>query len=143
MQFKKSALIGTALTILSFPLITNANLITTNNTSEYSSVQIISLSPNRCSGQAHDDVGITKPHSTTDTSTTDVKALCSKTPCIAKILMETDYNSAKTCSGNVIDIGTAEIDDLNSDVVTSINVTNTHYSVTGNGSNHITIDKIQ
>jgi len=140
-MLKKSVLIGTTLTILSFPLFANADLITKNTTTnEWSSVVVTSVSPPRCSGQAG---GITNPNSTLVTSTTQVQALCSHTPCVANILMAKDQTSAKNCNGSSIIIGTAVLNNLTTDVVLQkdINVTNSSYSVVSNDSNTIIISK--
>ncbi|MBV8802185.1 MAG: hypothetical protein JO131_04345 [Gammaproteobacteria bacterium] len=139
-MLKKPVLIGTIVTTISFPLFANADLITINKTNEWSSVSVTSVNPPRCSGKAG---GITNPNSTLTTTTAQVQALCSHTPCIANILMAKDQASAANCNGSSVVIGTAILNNLSTDVVLQkdINITNPNYTVVSNDSNIITISK--
>jgi hypothetical protein len=136
MKVKKIVLIGTALSIFNLPIIANANLITTNYTSEYSSANVTSTNPANCSGQAG---GVTPPNGgELTTTTTEVKILCgSKTPCNADIIMESSNQNAITCTGHIV--GKAVLNDLVNDTVSSVTVTDSRYDIQGQGTNHITI----
>jgi hypothetical protein len=140
-MLKKSVLIGATLALFSLPLIAQADLFTTNNTDQWSSV-IVTTNKNTCSGTAAH--GVTNPHSTTQTTSGEVRALCGTTPCHADIIMETSLDAAKKCTG--IKIGTAVLNDLNTDVILQkdINITDANYSVISNESTQhstITISK--
>jgi hypothetical protein len=139
MKLKKSIVIGTTLAVLSLPIIANADLITINKTSEYSSV-IATSNKNLCSGGASG--GVTYPYSTNTTTATQVKIVCgtANATCVANVVMETSLDAAKKCSGTVI--GTAYLR-MSDNVVTSVSlIPGSGYTVSGVGSNTITLSKV-
>ena len=143
-MLNKSVIIGTTLALFSLPFIAQADLYTTNNTDKYSSAKLTAPSapPYNCSGTAPNDVGITKPNEQNHlTLSKDVKGLCNLTvPCVANIVMEDTHADAVGCNGLII--AKATINDFSTDVVSKIEpVAGSGYTVTGAGTNKITISK--
>lgn len=115
------------------PNSTYADLIITNNTTGWIT-EYVDFSQYPCSG----DYRVTAdPMEWIVISTSQIKFTCDSITCIGKITVSDSYNSAKTCSGNII--GEMKIDDLNTDIISSIIVYDSHYIITGVGTNHLSI----
>lgn len=123
MSLKKKILLVSSLALLTLPVISFADLVTVNNTNEYSAVRVTSTGI--CSG----NVGrYTAPHSTSTTSPLAVRVLCSGSgPSCAAVM----YSSTTCVAGT--EVANVSVNMANMNV--SVNgVINPRYSIIAQGS---------
>ena len=127
MSLKKKFLIAASLAAL-MPIASYADLTTINNTHEVSAVRVIAT--NVCSG---DKGHFTEPGKSSTTSNLIVRALCLASQQCKAIMYTT-----KTCDAGT-EIGNLELNSI-AMTISSINVTNSMYSILGVGGSTVTIN---
>jgi len=131
MIYKKMFIRSIIFFLILLPSITQARLITTNNTDEYSTTYV--ESSGICAGASKN--GYTPPRNEVLVRGFQVRAMCgNKTPCVATLVMSKTLDDVKQCIGKKI--GTAQINDLKSDIVTDVHITDSCYQLSGIGTNH-------
>lgn len=130
MFLKKTALMGAALALLSMPLIANADLLTTNNTDEDSTVKVTSGKFHPCAGSIGQ---FTPAHGELRTPWGQVRGLClsSGDICTADLYM------TKDCTGPVVGVATL---DLSKQTITAIYSLDPRYNFHVEGSTHVVLD---
>lgn len=132
MLTKKIAIIGTTLAFLSLPLAAYADLTTTNNTNEDSTVKVTSNSTKPCAATFGEFTPAHTPDPGRPTKWGSVKLLCAQFSgtCTADIYM------TKTCDSEVV--ATAALD-LSKQEITITSVKSSKYEFLPSGS-HLTIN---
>jgi len=122
------------LVFILFPIIAKADLVLVNDSNYY--VSSISAG-GACAGE---NGGYLAPHSSMNVPTAKVAMLCGfKSPCTAKFITSDKEADVKQCKG--VNIGSAQIKDLLRNIISSITVIDTHYKLSGVGSNHLTLNE--
>lgn len=126
MSFRKKLLFISSLALVSLPVISHADLVTTNNTDEISAVRI--SSNGICTGNVPGE-HYTNPHSTNRTTLLGVKLLCGAVSTCDAVM----YSSLHCDAGTEIAKVSLSIPSLNVTVVNG--QLNSHYKVSASGSN--------